>query len=304
MVIWLRNPKAEGAGAGAGAGADDIVRAGELSTLVDVDAAYVELQEIREEAIQMARIEAGAIVEAATAEATGILAAARRKYDGAATLGYEAGFEQGLSEWQERAMRAHAAAQTLGSRRRERLAQLVALAVEQIVSTVDSTELFARAASTIEQIVADGSPVRFAVHPADLPAARAAFDDAARRWREAGIAVRLLPSGDTTLERGACVIETDLGALDASLPQQLGAMRAALTRAMEQVPEAEFEDELQVLPDSETGIALDDAEDKHGCMEGNWPAGIEDGPEYCRSEVQVYEDVGRDGEISFSTFNG
>ncbi|WP_205299422.1 type III secretion system stator protein SctL [Paraburkholderia sp. Cy-641] len=242
MVIWLRNPRAEGAGFGVGAD-DDVLRAGDLATLVEVDAECVDLNRLRDEALEAARAEAQAIVDAAQAEADAIRAAAQHEYDGAAARGYDDGFAQGLSDWQERALRSHAAAQTIGRRRRDRLAQLVSLAVEQIVASADPAELFARAAKSVEQIVADGSPVQFAVHPADLAAATAAFDAAARGWREAGIAVRLLARGDATLERGACVIETDLGALDASLPLQLAAMRGALARAVRSVPESEFEDE-------------------------------------------------------------
>jgi len=242
MVIWLRNPRAEGAGFGVGAD-DDVLRAGDLATLVEVDAACVDLNRLRDEALADARTEAQAIVDAAQAEAEAIRAAAQHEYDGAAARGYDDGFAQGLSDWQERALRSHAAAQTIGRRRRDRLAQLVSLAVEQIVAAADPAELFARAAKSVEQIVADGSPVQFAVHPADLAAATAAFDAAARGWRKAGIAVRLLARGDATLEQGACVIETDLGALDASLPLQLAAMRGALARAVRSVPESEFEDE-------------------------------------------------------------
>ncbi|MEJ0003132.1 MAG: FliH/SctL family protein [Pararobbsia sp.] len=147
---------------------------------------------------------------------------------------------QALSEWQERALHAHAHAQTLGRQRRDRLAELVALAAEQIVATSDPAALFARAAKAIEHIVADSSPVHLRVHPADLAAARSAFDEAALGWRETGRAVRLLVNADATLEPGACVIETDLGALDASLSLQLAAMREAVARAVRSVPEEDF----------------------------------------------------------------
>ena len=57
-------------------------------------------------------------------------------------------------------------------------------------------------------------------------------------WRDAGRAVRLQVRADAALAPGACVCETDLGAVDASLSLQLAAMRGALTRAVQSVPDA------------------------------------------------------------------
>ncbi|TKC86936.1 HrpE/YscL family type III secretion apparatus protein [Trinickia terrae] len=241
MVIWLRNPQAEGPEAGLGVGiAGDVLRGEDLATLVEIDAGYVEIRRQCDAALEAARDEAKAIVEAAWAQADALLAQARETYESAAERGYDDGFAQGLTDWHERAMQAHVDAQTLGRRRRDRLAELVALAAEQIVATADPAALFACAAKTVEQIVADGSPLQLSVHPSDLGAARAAFGEAARGWREAGRAVRLLVSADATLEPGACLIETDLGALDASLSHQLTAMRGALARAVSSVPEEDF----------------------------------------------------------------
>jgi type III secretion protein L len=236
MVIWLRNPQAEGAAAGLGAGVDgDVVRAGDFARLVDIDAAYVAMREQCDAALAAAHDEARAMLDAAREQAEALVADAQDQYASAASRGYEDGFAQGLADWHEAALRTHADAQTLGARQRDRLAGLVALAVEQVVASEDPKALFVRAASTVESIVADGSPVHVCVHPSDLDAARAAFEDVALRWRDAGRAVRLVVRADAALDEGACVCDTDLGAVDVSLPIQLGAMRAALERAVQSV---------------------------------------------------------------------
>lgn len=277
MVIWLRNPQAEGPEAGLGIGvADDVLRAGDLATLVDLDARYVAMRVQCDAALEAARAEAQAIVDEAHAQAGELVARAEEEYASAARRGYDDGFTQALSEWHERALRAQEQALTLGRQRRDRLAELVALAVQQIVATADPVALFARAAATIEHIVADGSPVQVRVHPSDLAAASAAFDDVARAWREAGRAVRLLVGADSALEPSACVIETDLGALDATLSLQLAAMRGALARAVRSVPDEDFADD--PAADDESGEACaDDAceagmneNSKHADEGGEW----------------------------------
>jgi type III secretion protein L len=242
MVIWLRNPDAHGESLGPGVGVnDDIVRAEDLATLVELDAAYADLGRRSEAMLAEARAQAQAILDAAEAQADERMAQAQEIYNGAAQQGYEAGHEQALADWHERSMQMLAEGPSIGERQRDRLAQLVALGVEQIVATADPAALFRQAAQTIDRIVADGSPVKVSVHPDDYVTAAAAFDAVAREWRETGRSVSVQVSTDARHERGTCVCETDLGAVDASLPQQLAAIRAALSRAIESMPVEEFE---------------------------------------------------------------
>lgn len=245
MVTWLRNPHAEGPDAGLGPGvAGDVLRAGELATLIELDAACAAMSQQCEAALAAAHAQAQAILDEARAQADALVARTQEDYANASRCGYDDGCTQALSEWHERSLRAQAQAlgsRPLGRKQLDRLAELVALAAGQIIATADPVALFARAAAAIDHIAADGSPVQVRVHPADVAAASAAFEDIASGWREAGRAVRLLVSADATLETGACVIETDLGALDASLSLQLAAMRDALLRAVQSVPEEDFD---------------------------------------------------------------
>ena len=241
MVIWLRNPHAEGAETGHGAGiAGDVLRREDLATIVDVDAVYVEMRKQCDAALDAARAQAQAIVDDAKARADELRAHAQDEYASASRRGYDDGFTQALTDWHGRAVHAHANAQSLGRRQRDRLAELVALAAEEIVASTDPAALFARAAATVERIAADGSPLDVWVHPSDLATASAAFNEVARGWRDAGRAVRLQVRTDVALAPGTCVCDTDLGIVDASLSLQLAAMRGALGRAVQSVPEEDF----------------------------------------------------------------
>ncbi|HTJ07726.1 MAG TPA: type III secretion system stator protein SctL [Caldimonas sp.] len=237
MVIWLRHSQLEGANAGAGIGVEDgVVRAADLGRVVDIDAALQAMREQGEAELAAARANAQALVEAAEARAAELIAQADQQYESAERDGYEAGLRAALTDWHERV--AHgpdADGRTLDQRRRDRLAELVVLAVEQMIATSDPADVFRRAAATLEQIVADGSPLDVHVHPADLDAARRAFADIARGWRDAGCAVRLRVHADAQLDPGSCVCESDLGTVDASLSLQLEAMRAALARAVDSI---------------------------------------------------------------------
>ncbi|AOK07295.1 type III secretion system stator protein SctL [Burkholderia sp. AU28942] len=234
MVIWLRNPQAEGKDLGVGV-EGDVLRHERLAAIVEIDAAYAEMRRQCDEALDAARAQARMLLDEARARADELVERAMREFAQAAERGYDDGLRRGLTDWHERAAAAHAEACRLAPGQHDRLAELVTLAVEQIVASVDPKALFARAAATVERIVADGSPVHLRVHPSDLAAASAAFDEAAAAWREAGRSVRLCVAADATLAPGACVAETDLGAIDASLSLHLAAMRAALARAVRSV---------------------------------------------------------------------
>lgn len=236
MVIWLRNPQAEGTDLGVGV-EGDVLRHERVATIVEIDAAYAEMRRQCDEALDTARAQARMLLDEARARADELVERAMREFEQAAARGYDDGLRRGLTDWHERAAAAHAEACRLAPGQQDRLAELVTLAVEQIVASVDRNALFARAAATVERIVADGSPVHLRVHPSDLAAASAAFDEAAAAWREAGRAVRLCVTADATLAPGACVAETDLGAIDASLSLHLAAMRDALARAVRSVAE-------------------------------------------------------------------
>ncbi|PHP86848.1 HrpE/YscL family type III secretion apparatus protein [Burkholderia sp. AU18528] len=267
MVIWLRNPQAEGTDLGVGV-EGDVLRHERLAAIVEIDAAYAEMRRQCDEALDAARAQARVLLDEARARAEELAERAVREFAQAAERGYDDGLRRGLTDWHERAAAAHAEACRLAPGQQDRLAELVALAVEQIVASADPKALFARAAATVERIVADGSPVHLRVHPSDLAAASAAFDEAAAAWREAGRAVRLRVAADATLAPGACVAETDLGAIDASLSLHLAAMRDALARAVRSVaeepsreaPSARPGDDAQAV-DAQAGFAGEDLAD-------------------------------------------
>ena len=178
MVIWLRNPQAEGTGLGVGV-ESDVLRHADLAAIVEIDAAYAEMHRQCDEALDAARARARMLLDDAQARADDLVERAMREFAQAAERGYDYGLRRGLTDWHERAAAAHAEACRIEPGQQNRLAELVTLAVEQIIASADPKALFARASATVERIVADGSPIHLRVHPSDLAAASAAFEEAA-----------------------------------------------------------------------------------------------------------------------------
>jgi type III secretion protein L len=234
MVIWLSEPReASSAAQEMRFGVHgDIVARETFGALVDLDAAYARAADDAQAQLEAAREEAARLVEAGRAEAQALLDDARNEYDQAARRGFDEGMAQGIAQWLEDIARDGEEARTAQARMRSRMAEIVAMAVEQIVRSEGNGALFERALVAVDGIVEGSTYLRVAVHPDDLDDARAAFDAFARRWRDLGRPLPLTVTADTRLAPGSCLCESDLGFIDASVTTQLRTMRAAISRAL------------------------------------------------------------------------
>lgn len=235
MVIWLRSdrtalePDASRVGVHG-----DVISRDAFGALMQIDEAYAQLAADREAILAEAGLEAGGILAAAREESQVIVAEARREYETAAEQGYRDGERRAVSEWMERLALSYADERRLQAKMRERLAQIVTVAVEQIVSVQESRSLFEKALSAVDRIVEGATYLRVSVSPADYEVANNAFERLAARWRELGRPFPLSVVADKRLPPGSCLCESDFGAVDASLATQLRAMRSAVSRALKQ----------------------------------------------------------------------
>ncbi|MGF6768165.1 type III secretion protein L [Paraburkholderia sp. GAS199] len=267
MAIWLKRARSafddESAGgviSRVGAASDVIPRAS-FGDLVSIDEAYAALAVERERLLAQARDEAARIVDAGHQQAASIAEAAQREYDTASELGYRDGCDRALADWMERLADVANAQNQLQVRMRERLAQIVASAVEQIVRTERHEALFERALGTVDRIVEGATYLRVAVHPDDHGEAKATFDRLASRWRELGQPIPLSVIADKRLDPGSCVCESDFGTVDASLDTQLRAMRSAVSRALKRsVEEADAPQDESPENDPGYGTTMRDEE--------------------------------------------
>jgi len=241
MVIWLRNAHDEGTAEAApqAIGVDgDIVRREAFAQLVDLDDGHARLRERQRDVLATAHDEAARIVAAARAEADAIRARAQDEFDTGQRRGYEAGRQDALAQWYRETAESLARRRDLEMSLRRRMADIVVLAVENIVASERPEALFARAADSVDRIVDASCHLRVRVHPDQRELAADAFERAAAGWHERGRPVPITVIADRALEPGACVCETDIGLIDASLGAQIDAVRLAVTRALQRTEDA------------------------------------------------------------------
>lgn len=236
MVIWLSNPRQADQPAGSERARfgvhGDILPRETFGALVDVTMIHEQAAQEADAELAAAREEALRIVAAGREEADALLEAARVEFATAAQRGFDEGVAKGVADWLASVAHAGSEARATQEQMRGRMAEIVAVAVEQIVRSEGATALFERALAAVDRIVEGSTYLRVAVHPDDLDDARTAFDGLANRWRELGRPLPMTVVGDRRLARGSCLCESDLGLIDASVSTQLRTMRAAIARAL------------------------------------------------------------------------
>jgi type III secretion protein L len=234
MAIWLRRPRMVNAedGAPEAGVTEDIVRAEEFATLVDLDRTCLAMSQERQALLDAAHVKAGEIIAAANAQSVQMVDDAQRRYNEAEQRGYQAGSERALADWFERLAQAEKAHTDVQNRIRERLARIVVAAVEQIIKVEQRDRLFERALCEVDRIADGASYLRVIVHPEDLASAQQTFSRLGARWRELGQNFPLYVEAAHDVRPGNCVCESDFGTIDASLDIQLQAMREAVSRAL------------------------------------------------------------------------
>ena len=235
-MIILLDPKGPGLLADQG-----IVRAHELGPVLEA-AALMERARADAEALlagageegqlllQDARAQAQQLQAQAEEEAARLREAARAEAEAAYQMGYESGEQQAVEAWHAH----HARLQEAQAQRREgveqALAEVVMQAVRRIVDAEPRESLFLRALKTVQGLAAVSGSAALRVAPDDAEAARAALaawpEGAARGWD-----VQVQP--DPALAPGSSIFSSEIGTLDASLESQLGALSAAMNRAVQ-----------------------------------------------------------------------
>jgi len=171
--------------------------------------------------------DAAQVRAAAEAEAQALLAAARTAADRARAEAMAEGKERGLAAVTELLVAARA--ETLRSRRAATV-ELRGLAIkiaEKILGRALALDPATVVDLTAEALRHAGEPkaVRVRCHPDDLGLLESGRPRLLDRARSAGV---LRVEADEQIERGGCVIESELGSVDARLSVQLDAIERAL----------------------------------------------------------------------------
>jgi type III secretion protein L len=166
-------------------------------------------------------LEARSIVAAAREKAAEIEKQAEEKYEERLKEGYEEGIEQGKMEHAEKMMETILASVEFIENIERTVASVVIQSVKKIIGDLDDDERIVRVVHTALNTVRGQQKVTGRVAVQDEPAVSKAL--------EAMTTGNFLTvSADTRLERGRCILESDLGVVDASLQTQLAALEHSI----------------------------------------------------------------------------
>lgn len=172
------------------------------------------------------QLEAGELLAAARGRADAIRAEAEEAYETRRREGYEDGVMEGRMEQAEKMMETAMQAVEYIENIEETLVKVVTSAVRKIIGELDERERIVRVVRTALVSVRSQQKVLIRVCPADEPAVREAL--AAMIASAPGGVSFLDVSADPRMKPGDCILESELGVVDAGLETQLRALENAL----------------------------------------------------------------------------
>ena len=171
-------------------------------------------------------LEAGELLAAARGRADAIRAEAEEAYETRRREGYEDGVMEGRMELLDNMMETAMQAVEYIENIEETLVKVVTSAVRKIIGELDERERIVRVVRTALVSVRSQQKVLIRVCPADEPAVREAL--AAMIASAPGGVSFLDVSADPRMKPGDCILESELGVVDAGLETQLRALENAL----------------------------------------------------------------------------
>lgn len=158
-------------------------------------------------------------------EANQILAQIEREREKARQEGYEEGKREGLEEFTQEILKAKALEEKIYAAAEPEIIQLVFAMVEKVVGTlVEQHKEVVRSIvlQALERSLGDRIVIR--LHPEDFRRLR----DEEKVFKEhIDKTKHLYLKEDDTIQKGGCIVETEIGTIDAQLDTQLKAIRKA-----------------------------------------------------------------------------
>lgn len=170
-------------------------------------------------------MEANALIDAARAKADAIEQEAQQAYEQRRKEGYQDGQEEGRLEHAEKLMETVLSSVEFIEGIEATLVSVVNQAVRKVIGDLDSDERIVRIVRNALVMVRNQQRVIIRLAPADEPAVRTALAAMLQSRPESASFLDIMP--DVRMERGSCLLESELGVVDASLETQLRALENA-----------------------------------------------------------------------------
>ncbi|MCA8998281.1 MAG: HrpE/YscL family type III secretion apparatus protein [Planctomycetaceae bacterium] len=198
--------------------------------LIDFEALnlHPDAQVIRAEDYQV-YLDAQQVLDQAREKAAEIEAAAQAEFEKQRELGRQLGMAEGKREIAERMIETVGRTVDYFSGIEETMADLVAKGIRKIISEMDDRERIMGVVKTSLAMVRSERKVLVRLSPLDADAVKSQMDELTRAYPNVSF---LEVTADPRLEKGACILETEMGVVDASVETQLQAIRNSLVKSL------------------------------------------------------------------------
>ncbi|MGL5812103.1 HrpE/YscL family type III secretion apparatus protein [Aeromonas sp.] len=175
-------------------------------------------------------LSAQALVDAARVQAAEIVQEARAVYEQQKELGWQAGMEQARREQAVLIHQTQLQCQGYYRMVEGQMSEVVLQAVRKILHDYDQVALTLKVVREALSLVSNQKQVTVRVAPEQVQAVRDQIAKVHKDFPEIGY---LEISADARLDQGGCILETEVGIIDASLDGQLEALSRAISTTLE-----------------------------------------------------------------------
>lgn len=172
-------------------------------------------------------IEANRILEEARQKASKTIAQAYEIYEAQKKRGYEDGLEEGRLQHAEKIMDTAMESINYFESMEKSIAGLVIQCLEKVIGEMEDHDLILKIVKSALAVARNEKRVVVRVSHDELDAVQSAVSQLLQTYP--GISI-LDISADSRLKKGACLIESELGVVDASVETQLEAIKRAIAK--------------------------------------------------------------------------
>ncbi|GEM75438.1 HrpE/YscL family type III secretion apparatus protein [Vibrio sagamiensis] len=167
------------------------------------------------------------LVDAANAKAESIIEQAQQAYEAEKQRGYEAGMEQAKIENAQILIETVAKGNQYYLQVENKMTEVVLEAVRKIINTFDDVNTTTRVVKEALYLVSNQKQVILHVHPDQVAEVKENIANVLSEFPEVGYVDVV---ADSRLKNGGCILETEVGIIDASIDGQLQALKQAMKK--------------------------------------------------------------------------
>jgi type III secretion protein L len=174
-------------------------------------------------------LSAQALVAQAQAQALAIEASAQAAYDAEKQRGFDEGLEAASLEQAEQMMENVSRTIDYFGQVEGRMIDLVMQAVQKIMADFDDQQRIVITVKNVLSVVRNQKQLTLRLNPHQVDAVKERVNELLAAYPGVGY-IDILP--DSRVKQGACILESDIGLVEASMEGQLAALRAAFAKVL------------------------------------------------------------------------